>query len=78
MPQFNVLMIFNVTPSSLHLVCPVASTAVGKRLTLNGFWHRAQQDSTTPLPSPKNDPVSPPVYGAPAPRDSTSCPLYVL
>jgi Rps23 Pro-64 3,4-dihydroxylase Tpa1-like proline 4-hydroxylase len=48
-PRFNVLVIFHVTPSSLHSVCPVAPGAVAKRLTINGFWHSAAQ---RPLPAP--------------------------
>jgi hypothetical protein len=41
-PRFNVLVMFNVLPSNLHFVCPVAPSAVSKRLTINGFWHTSQ------------------------------------
>jgi len=42
-PGFNVLVMFNVTHLNMHLVCPVAPTATAKRLTVNGFWHQAEQ-----------------------------------
>ena len=64
-PKFNVLVIFHVTPSSLHSVCPVAPAAVAKRLTINGFWHSAAQRQL-PDPVPPDAWISRAVYGAQA------------
>lgn len=66
-PRFNMLVMFKVTPSNMHFVCPVASTATGKRFTINGFWNRSQRN--TPLAA--IDPealISPRAYGPCAPE----------
>lgn len=76
-PRFNVLTIFQVAPSSVHLICPVALTATAKRLTINGFWHRAER-RTPPLPIAPEAVVSPRAYGPPAPDDPELFPIIVL
>jgi hypothetical protein len=66
-PRFNMLVMFKVMTSSMHFVCPVAPTATGKRLTINGFWNRPQW--STPLAT--LDPealISPRAYGLSAPE----------
>jgi hypothetical protein len=37
-PTYNTLYLFRVGPESYHFVTPVARNAVGKRLTINGWW----------------------------------------
>lgn len=76
-PKFNMLAIFNVAPSNLHSICPVAPAATGKRLTINGFWHRAERDSGSRPVVPKSF-LSPPAYGQPAPEDPALAPVIVL
>lgn len=77
LPAFNALMIFNVVPANLHLVCPVAPTATAKRLTVNGFWCRSEvEPGSTPLdPSAA---TSPRAYGPVAPAESAGSPVTVL
>jgi hypothetical protein len=48
MPTFNMLVLFRTSNRSQHLVCPVAPTAAGHRLTVNGWW-------TTDRPSRVSD-----------------------
>jgi hypothetical protein len=65
-PGFNALLMFRVTPSNLHFICPVAPSATERRLTINGFWHRAGE----PPPSvaiPDGAVISPRAYGPEAP-----------
>lgn len=38
-PSFNTLYLFVITPRRQHFVAPVANAAVGKRLTVNGWWY---------------------------------------
>jgi 2OG-Fe(II) oxygenase superfamily len=76
-PRFNLLVMFNVTPANVHLVCPVSPAATAKRLTITGFWHRSQPWA----PSPAIDPdavLSPRAYGPPAPDLPDHAPLFVL
>jgi hypothetical protein len=41
---------FNVLSSNLHFVCPVAATAMAKRLTINGFWNGThRREPSTPV-----------------------------
>jgi Rps23 Pro-64 3,4-dihydroxylase Tpa1-like proline 4-hydroxylase len=44
LPQFNCLMLFNVTPASTHFVTVVSPYARAKRLSLNGWWTRTSAD----------------------------------
>src|SRR6185437_6139487 len=44
-PTFNSLVLFRVSESSLHFVAPVAPTARGRRLAVNGWWHSADPPS---------------------------------
>ena len=76
-PRFNVLTIFKVLPSNLHLICPVAPSATGKRLTINGFWNRAGRGSPRPA-IPPDAVVSDRAYGQPAPELPENCQLMVL
>jgi 2OG-Fe(II) oxygenase superfamily len=78
MPKFNTLVIFNVKPSNLHLVCPVASTATSKRLTINGFWSCAQPSPTSSVAHSPDAPVSRPAYGQSSPQASEQRPFIVL
>jgi Rps23 Pro-64 3,4-dihydroxylase Tpa1-like proline 4-hydroxylase len=76
-PGYNILLIFAVTPSNMHLICPVAPTATAKRLTINGFWQRSE----LPTPSSPISPdavISPRAYGPPPPEDSDLHPIMVL
>lgn len=76
-PRFNLLVMFNVTPANVHLVCPVSPAATAKRLTICGFWHRSQPRA--PPPRPASDcVVSPRAYGPPAPELPDHAPLFVL
>jgi hypothetical protein len=76
-PGFNVLTIFKAVPSNVHFVCPVAPTATAKRLTINGFWHRAERGPPPPTISPEAV-VSPRAYGEPAPDDPQLSSIIVL
>jgi Rps23 Pro-64 3,4-dihydroxylase Tpa1-like proline 4-hydroxylase len=76
-PKFNVLVMFNVVPSNIHLICPVAPIAPEKRLTINGFWSRAERNSPSASISPAAV-VSPRMYGPPAPVDEERSPIIVL
>jgi len=76
-PAFNVLVMFRVMRSNMHLVCPVALGATAKRLTINGFWHRSTRSPPLDQIS-KTALVSPRAYGpVPAPRADSS-PILVL
>ena len=68
-PRFNVLVMFNVKPSNMHLVCPIAPTATAKRLTINGFWRAAKRRSP-PVSARPDAWISPQVCGKP--RDDVS------
>lgn len=37
-PSFNTLVLFNVSPQSVHLVTAVSPYATGKRLAIHGWW----------------------------------------
>src|ERR1041385_2689074 len=63
-PAFNVLMMFSVMPSTIHLVCPVRPTAMAKRLTINGFWH-STEPRQPPVSVPPDAWISPAAYGPP-------------
>jgi len=76
-PRFNLLVLFNVAPSNVHLVCPVSPAATAKRLTITGFWHRSQPRAPCP-PLPPDAVVSPRAYGPPAPDAPPELPLVVL
>ena len=76
-PGFNTLLMFNVVPSNVHLICPVAPSAVGKRLTINGFWRRAERVLSPAAISP-DAVVSPRAYGPHALEDRELSPLIVL
>jgi Rps23 Pro-64 3,4-dihydroxylase Tpa1-like proline 4-hydroxylase len=76
-PRFNMLVMFKVMPSNMHLICPIAPTATGKRLTINGFWNRSRL--STPLAA--LDPgalISPRAYGPCAPEALELGPVVVL
>jgi Rps23 Pro-64 3,4-dihydroxylase Tpa1-like proline 4-hydroxylase len=76
-PKFNTLVMFNVTPSNMHFVCPVAPTATGKRLTINGFWHHAKQWSP-PVSVPPDTWISPQACGEPRAENPDLLPIVVL
>jgi Rps23 Pro-64 3,4-dihydroxylase Tpa1-like proline 4-hydroxylase len=76
-PQFNMLVMFNVTPSSVHWICPVSPAATAKRLTINGFWHRSERAAPSP-PIPPEAFVSPRRYGPAAPDLGEQVPIVVL
>ena len=62
-PQFNYLLLFNVSRENVHLVTAVSPKAKGRRLTLNGWWTSANavepgHESTTLTTA-----VLPPRYG---------------
>jgi hypothetical protein len=77
LPTFNTLVIFNVTPSNMHMVCPVAPGATSKRLTVNGFWHRGDGGEALPPIAPEAS-VSSAAYGPSAAFGSTQLPVVVL
>lgn len=64
LPRFNTLVLFRVTPANIHCVCPVSPAADQKRLTINGFWHRADR--------------SPRVISSSAAEPEASAPFQVL
>ena len=66
-PRFNMLLMFRVMPSNVHLVCPVSPVATGKRLTINGFWTRSER-SVRAAQLPTEGFISPPSYGFPSPE----------
>lgn len=76
-PTFNMLLMFNVEPANVHLVCPVAPTAIGKRLTINGFWNRLERDSRSTSIAP-GAVISPHAYGPRAPEDPQLSPVVIL
>jgi hypothetical protein len=76
-PRFNLLVMFNVTPSNVHFVCPVSPSATAKRLTITGFWHHARPRAPSPSVAPDAI-VSPRAYGPPAPDVPDHVPLFVL
>jgi hypothetical protein len=78
-PGFNVLTIFKAVPSNIHFVCPVAPAATAKRLTINGFWHRAVERGTS-LPAISPDAVVSPRVHMQQPGDDVPevSPLIVL
>jgi hypothetical protein len=75
-PAFNVLMMFSVMPSTLHLVCPVRPTAMAKRLTINGFWHSAEPRQP-PVSVPPDAWISPAAYGPPTQLQPDLRPIVV-
>jgi hypothetical protein len=77
LPRFNTLMIFNVMPSNVHLVCPVAPIATSKRITINGFWTRSEQ-TVRAAPLDPSALVSPHAYGLCAPDDTDLLSITVL
>ena len=77
LPRFNTLMIFNVMPSNVHLVCPVAPIATSKRITINGFWTRSEH-TARPTPLDPAAFVSPHAYGHCAPDDPDLLSITVL
>ena len=76
-PGFNVLVMFNVRPSNMHFICPVAPIATGKRLTISGFWHDAEQ-RPPPVPIPADVRISQRAYGELAQVDRGLLPIVVL
>lgn len=60
-PGFNTLVMFRVSPTSLHAVCTVSPSATTRRLTVNGFWRRSTPCSVEPHPT--QGMVTPPAYG---------------
>ena len=76
-PEFNVLIMFRVTPENMHFVCPVAAGATERRLTVNGFWHRSQPSSALAR-IPEDALVSPRAYGPQAPQAAALSPVIVL
>lgn len=75
-PRFNVLVMFNVVPSTLHLVCPVAPTAMAKRLSVNGFWHGVESRQV-PGSVPPDAWISPAAYGPPVQQQPDLRPIIV-
>lgn len=61
-PGFNMLLMFAVTPSNIHFICPVAPTATGKRLAISGFWCQAEPASSA-APIAPDAVISPRMYG---------------
>jgi 2OG-Fe(II) oxygenase superfamily len=41
-PEYNTVVLFKISPSSLHFVTPVSHTARDRRLAIVGFWERSQ------------------------------------
>ena len=76
-PRFNMLVMFNVVPSNIHFICPVAPVATGKRLTINGFWNRSERDPPSVAISPEAV-VSPRAYGPRAPEEPELSRITVL
>jgi hypothetical protein len=76
-PGFNVLVMFRVTPSNMHLVSPVALGAVARRLTINGFWYHPDRDAQAAPPAPDRS-ISPRAYGREPPAMSDALPIVVL
>jgi hypothetical protein len=76
-PGFNVLVIFNVMPENVHLVCPVAPGATMKRLAIGGFWHKAGRASEQSAVT-AHAVVSPRAYGRPSIDCTDLSPLIVL
>lgn len=76
-PQFNMLLMFAATPSNMHFICPVAQTATGKRLTVNGFWCRPERASPPASISPDAG-LSPHAYGPRTPEDPELSSIVVL
>jgi hypothetical protein len=66
-PMFNCLTLFNVLPSSLHLVTSVSQYARGKRMAVNGWWTStvAVGDEEAPPTSEAPPAISEARYGAP-------------
>jgi hypothetical protein len=77
LPRFNTLVLFNVRPSSVHLVCPVAPTATSRRIAINGFWSRSDP-CPQPTPVDPSAVVSPRAYGHAVADDPGSLPIAVL
>ena len=77
LPLFNMLIMFKVTPSNIHWVCPVSPSATTKRLTINGFWNRTSRDSVSDLRLLDSF-ISPRVYGSPAPEVADLEPMIIL
>jgi len=76
-PRFNVLVMFNVKPSNMHCVCPVAPTATAKRLAINGFWRDARKRSPSSS-VPSEAWISPQVCGKSRGEVSDLSPIIVL
>lgn len=51
-PQFNTLVLFDVSPASVHFVSAVSAHARGKRLTVNGWWRDEHEPDPQPRPRP--------------------------
>ena len=75
--QVRMLVMFIVASSNMHFICPVAPIATGKRLTINGFWSRAERNAPSVGVSPASV-LSPRAYGPPAPPDEEGSPIAVL
>jgi 2OG-Fe(II) oxygenase superfamily len=75
-PRFNVLVMFNVVPSTLHLVCPVAPSAMAKRLSVNGFWHGVESRQSSGS-VPPDAWISPAAYGPPVQQQPDLRPIVV-
>lgn len=77
LPQFNTLIMFKVTPTNIHWVCPVSPSATGRRLAINGFWNRSKRDAPLISGSPKSF-ISPRAYGLADPDESIVEPMIIL
>jgi hypothetical protein len=59
-------------PQNLHFICPVAPSAISKRLTINGFWLRSTPNVRMAKISP-DAALSLQAYGDAAPYVPGSC-----
>lgn len=64
-PLFNTLSLFRVMPSNLHAVCHVSPRALGRRMSINGFFQKdIDFDPFLALPESAAAPlVTRPIYG---------------
>lgn len=76
-PRFNMLVMFKVTPFNIHAVCPVSCAATARRLTVNGFWNRAERRAEF-IPDLPDSPISSRAYGPLPPDDEELGPIVVL
>jgi hypothetical protein len=59
-PSFNTLLMFRVSRTSSHFVCPVAPQVQSKRLAVGGWWTRAASASEPePVAQPRQSSRSP-------------------